>query len=457
MSQQEPATDLGVTVEKLEGHKVKLEVTVPPEQVGRAYDRAYRRLVNRVNVPGFRRGRVPRPVLERHVGPDAFREEALEFALSDAYSQALDIRELDPIDNPDLEVVKFEQGEPFIFRATVEVRPEVNLGAYSGMGLSVPPKPVSESDVEAQLNSIRERQAELEPAEPDAALEDGLFGVLDYEGTVDGKTFSGGKAEGALVQIGAGQIEPQIEAAVKGAKAGEERETKMSFTSDIPNSELRGKEASFKIKVKEVKRKKLPELTDELAKELTGLDLVALRERVRRSLEERATAEARDELTRQAVERVTTEAEVDVPETLIKRRMDRMTEDTTERLQRQNLGLDQYLTIVGLDREQWDKDLRARAERAVKKDLVLGAVSRREKIEATEPELEFEMARMAARYQEKPEKIRSLFRSSPERLDSLGAGIITQKTIQYLVRVNSAEKPAEAKLAEEGQEGRGEQ
>ncbi len=442
MSQQETTTDLGITVEKLEGHKVKMEVTVPPEHVGRAYDRAYHRLRNRVDVPGFRRGHVPRPVLERHVGPDTFREEALEFALSDAYPRALDVKELDPIDNPDFEVIKFEQGEPFVFRATVEVRPEVKLGAYSGMGLSASPKPVSDSDVEAQLNSIRERQAELEPAEPDTALEDGLFGVLDYEGTVDGKTFSGGKAEGALVQMGAGQIEPQIEAAVKGAKAGEDREARMTFPSDIPNPELQGKQAVFKIKVKEVKRKKLPELTDELAKELTGLDLTALRERIRNSLEERATAEARDELTRQVVEKVTAEAEVDLPETLIKRRMQRMTEDTTERLQRQKLTLDQYLAIVGLDREQWNNDLRTRAEHAVKKDLVLGAVSRREKIEATEPELEFEMARMAAAYQEKPEKIRGLFQSSPARLDSLRAGIITQKTVQHLVRVNTSEKAA---------------
>ncbi len=450
--QTQPVSALDVTVEKLEGHKVKMEVTVPPADVERAYDRAYRRLVSRVNIPGFRRGHAPRPVLERHVGAGAFREEALELALSDAYPQALDAKELDPIDSPDVEMVKFEPGQPMVFRATVEVRPEVKLESYTGMNLSVPPKPVTEGDIEAQLNSIRERRAELEPADADTPVTDGIFGVIDYEGTIDGKPFAGGKAEGALIQVGAGQIEPAIEEAIKGAKAGEEREAKLTFPPDLPNPELQGKEALFMIKVREVKRKSLPELTDELAKELTGLDLPNLRDRIHESLEQRAQAQARDELTNQIIERVTAEAEVDVPETMINRRISRMTEDTTERLQRQNLTLDQYLTIVGLDREQWDKDVRTRAEHAVKKDLALGEVSRREKIEATEPEIEFEMARLSAQYQEKPDKIRSLFMSSPDRLDSLRAGIITQKTVQYLVKANAAETGKAAPPAE-GEEG----
>ena len=448
MNEMPSEASLSVLVEKLEGHKVKMEVTVPPAEVGRAYERAYRRLVNRVNIPGFRRGRAPRPVLERHVGAEAFREEALELALSDAYPQALDIKDLEPIASPDIEVVKFEPGEAFVFRATVEVRPEVKLGKYTGLELDVPPRPVTEAEIEAQLSAIRERRAELLPTEPDTPLTDGLFAVVDYEGTVDGRAFPGGKVEGALVEIGRGQLEPALETAIRGAKAGEERQAKVSFPPDLPNPDLAGKEALFQIRVREVKTKKLPELTDELAKELTGLDLAELRERIRRSLEDRAAAEAREELARQVVERVVAEAEVDLPETLVERRMRRMTEDTEERLRRQNLTLDQYLTIVGLDRQQWEKDLRARAEHAVKKDLVLGEISRREKIEATEAEIEFEMVRLAAAYGEKPEKVRSLFANSPERLDSLRAGIISQKTVQYLVKANSAAKAAEPEAAE---------
>jgi trigger factor len=449
MSGDEPATSqpiatthLNVVLTKLEGHKVQLEVAVDQAEVDRAYGRAYRRLVNRVSVPGFRRGHVPRPVLERHIGREAFREEALEFILSDSYGQALDAKDLDPIDRPEVEVVKFEEGEPFVFKATVEVRPEVKLGKYTGMGLSVSPREVSQSDIEAQLTAIRERRAELEPAEPESTLEDGLYGVLDYEGTVEGAVFPGGKAEGALVQIGAGQIEPQIEEAIKGARAGQERKATVTFPPDIPNQELQGKEAAFKIQVKEIKRKKLPELTDELATEITGLDLPALRERISQSLEERAKSEAREELTRQVVEKVTAEAEVDAPEILVRRRIERMTADTEERLKGQNLDLDQYLKIIGLEREQWDKDLRARAEHAVKKDLVLGAVGRREKILATEPEIEFEIARTAAAYRQKPEKMRAFFYSSADRLESLRAGIITQKTVQYLVRRNTTEDAA---------------
>lgn len=439
---QQPDSSFQASVEKLEGHKVKLEVTVGPEQVRRAYDRAYRALSTRVSVPGFRRGKVPRPVLERHVGREAFREEALDFILSDSYAQALEAKGLDPIDRPeDVEVVKFEEGKPFVFRATVEVKPEVKLGKYSGLGIDVPPHPVDQADIEAQLTAIRERRAVLEPAEPGTALEDGLYAVLDYHGVIDGKSFPGGDTEGALVLVGAGQLPPEIEAAIKGAKAGEERECTLTFPPDLPSEALRGKTAQFKIEVKEVKRKIVPELTDELAKELTGLDLAALRERITQSLEERAKREAREELTRQVVERVTAEAEVDVPETLISRRMERMTADTNERLARQGLDIDKYLAIVGLDREQYDKDLRARAEHTVKRDLVLEAIARRENIQATDAEVEFEMARIAAVTGQKPDKVRALFHGSPDRLESLRAGIITDKTVQYLVRENAARPP----------------
>jgi trigger factor len=437
-----PATQLDVTSTRLEGHKVQLEVTVGASEADRAYDRAYRRLQSRVTVPGFRRGHVPRPVLERHVGRAALREEALDLILSDSYSQALDAKDLEPIDRPQVEVIRFEEGEPFVFKATVEVQPEVKLGKYTGLGISVSPALISQGDIEAQLTAIRERRAELEPAELEATLEDGLYGVIDYEGLVDGKTFPGGKAESALVEVGAGQLEPQIEAAIKGAAAGQEREAKITFPADIPNQDLQGKEATFTIRVREIKRKRLPELTDDLAKEITGLDLAALRERISRTLEDRAKAAAREELSRQVIERITSEAEVEVPETLVRRRMERMTSDTQDRLKDQNLDIDQYLKIIGLEREQWEKDLRGRAEHGVKKDLVLAAIGKREKIQVTQPETEFEIARMAATYKQKPEKMRAFFYGDPDRLDSLRAGIITDKTVQYLVRENTAEAPA---------------
>lgn len=456
MTEEQPANtgqpapaDMDVATTRLDGHKVRLDVTLGQAEVARAYGQAYRQLAGRVSVPGFRRGHVPRPVLERHVGREAFREEALELILSEAYDRALDSADVDPIDRPEVNVVKFEEDEPFVFQATVEVKPEVKLPKYAGLDLSVPPKAVTESDVEAQLNAIRERQAQLEPAEAEATLTDGLFGVLDYEGTVDGEAFAGGKAENALIQMGAGQLEPQIETAIRGARAGEDREAKVSFPADVPNQKLQGKEASFRIRVKEIKRKTLPELSDDLAKEITGLDLPTLRERVTKSLEERANADARDELVRQVVERITAEAEVDVPEIMVKRRLERMTADTEERLRGQNISLDQYLQIVGLEREQWEKDARSRAEHAVKKDLVLGAISKREKIQATEAEIEFEIARAAATYQQKPDKMRTFFRGSSDRLESLKAGIITQKTIQHLVRLNTAPVAADTEAAGE--------
>ena len=446
MSRQEPsALPLDVAVTKLEGHKVSLAVTVSPEQVGRAYDRAYRSLVGRVNVPGFRRGKVPRPVLERHVGLEAFREEALETAVSEAYAQALETKGLDPITRPEVEIVKFQENEPFVFKATVEVKPEVKLGKYTGLGLEVAPKPVTEDDIEAQLRSIQERQAVLEPVGPETALTDGLFAVLDYRGTIDGEKFPGGDTEGALVQLGAGQVEPEIEKAIRGAKVGEEREATLTFPADIPNPALQGKTALVKVTLREVKEKKLPELTEEFAKEVTGLDLVALRERVQESLEERAKRDAGDELARQVVERVTADAEVELPETLITRSIERHTEDTKERLSRQNLDIDQYLKVVGLEREQWEKDLRRRSEHEVKRELVLEAIAKRENIQAEGAEIEFEIARLAASARQKPEKVREYFVNDAGRLESLRTGIITDKTVLYLAHENTARQPKESK------------
>lgn len=424
-------------MEKLEGHKVKLDVSVAQGEVQRAFERAYRRLAGRVTVPGFRRGKTPRPVLERHVGREAFREEALDAILPVSYSQALDLKGLDPIAQPEVEVVKFEEGEPFVFRATVEVKPEVKLGAYTGMGLKAEPKPVEDTAVEAQLEAIRENRAELEPAEPGTELAAGLFAVIDYHGTIDGNSFPGSDVEGALVRMGGDQLEPEVDQALAGAKAGDTRECHLDFPPDHPNAELRGKKALIKITVREVKKKKLPELADELAEEVAGTDLAGLKERIRSSLEERAKRDAWAELTREVVEKVTQAAEVDVPASLVERRAERLKTDMAERLRSQGLDVERYLKIAGLERDRWEKDLRTRAEREVKRELVLEAVARREGITATDAEVEFEMARIAAATRQKPDLVRKYFRSSPGRLESLREGIISDKAVDYLVRSNA--------------------
>lgn len=436
-------TFIDVSVERLEGHQVKLEIKVGPDEVSRAFDRAYRRLAGKVNIPGFRRGKAPRPVLESHVGSEALREEALDILLSDSYGRALDAKDLDPIDRPEVDVVTFQEGDALTYTATVQVKPEVKLGTYQGLNLVVKPQAVADEDIQRQLDSIRERAAELVPAEDGAALESGRYAVVDFVGTIDGTEFPGGKAEGALVEVGAGQLEPEFEAALTGAKAGETRQANVHFPEDYRNAELAGKEAVFEITVKEVKEKRLPDLTDELAKELTGLEVEALRERIGKNLEEQNQRNARDELRRQVLEKVVEAAEADVPETLVERRIQRREGEMTERLAGQGLTVDGYLEMVGLDREAWTKDLRSRAEHEVKRDLVLEAVAKQERIQATDAEVEFEIIRLAASYGEKPEKVRKLLLDSPARLESLREGIMMEKTVQYLVRENSAPQPAQ--------------
>jgi len=432
-----------VNVERLEGHKVKLDITVDREEVDRAYHRAYRRLVGRVNIPGFRKGKVPRPVLERHLGPDALKDEALELILSPFYGKALDSKGLDPIDTPEVEVVKFAEGEPLVFRATVEVKPEVKLGEYKGQGVELEQKPVTDDDVQRQLDSIRERAAELEGTAPDTAIDDGHFAVVDLHGTIEDEDFPGGTSEGVLIQIGAGQVDQEVEKALKGAKAGETRKAAISFPEDHPNKDLAGKEAEFDITVKEVKVKKAPELDDETAKELTGMDLAALREQIRKNLEEQARRNALDERRQTVIEKVVEDAEVDLPETLVERRIESRKADMTQRLAQQGVTIDGYLEMVGLDKETWEKDLRSRAEYEVKRHLVLEAIGKKEGIEAADADVEFEISRMAMMSNEKPEKIREMVMSSPARLESVREGIILEKTVHYLVRENSAPEPSE--------------
>lgn len=434
---------LTVEVEKLEGHKVKLDVSVEPKEVARAYERAYRRLAARVSIPGFRKGKAPRPVLERHVGSEALREEALDLILGSSYSQALDLKDLEPIDRPEVEIVSFEEGEPFVFRATVEVKPEVRLGTYKGLGLTVEPRPVEPADIERQLDSIRERFAELEPVGPDAALEDGLFAVIDFRGTIEGAGFPGGESQGVLVQLGAGQLEAEFEEALRGARAGETKRCSLAFPEQHQNPALAGKTAEFEITVKEVKRKKLPELSDELAREVAGVDLAALRERVSKGLQTAARREAQEELARQVVEKVVAGSETDVPELLVSRRVERKNRDIAERLAAQNLTVDRYLEMVGLDKETWEQDLRARAEHEIRRELVLDAIARRESIQATDAEVEFEIARLAVSHGQRPEKLRELIHRTPGQLESLREGIIAQKTVQYLVSANGGVGPEE--------------
>ncbi|HCW51430.1 MAG TPA: trigger factor [Clostridiales bacterium] len=432
------ASPISVKVERLEGHKVKLDVTVDREEVKKAHEQAYRRLARRVTIPGFRPGKAPRQVLQSHLGAETVRREALDLILPDSYGRALDSQGLQPIDSPEVEVVTFKEGEPLVFTATVEVKPEVRLGRYKGLGLKVEPEPVKEEDVERQLKAMAERAAQIEPAAEGTRLTDGLFAVLDIHGTVDGETFPGGDSEGVMVQLGAGQMEPEMEKALEGATAGETREAVLSFPDDHPNPALAGKEARFEITVKEVKTKKVPELTDDLAREIAGTDVAGLKERVTESLEEAAKRNAADELRRRLVEKVVDEAEVDVPETLVNRRVERKNAEIGERLERQGLTVDNYIKMVGLDRETWERDLRARAEREVKRELVLEAVADREGIEVTDAEVEFEIVRLAYSLGEKPDKVRKLFVESPSRLESLRERIRMDKTVHYLVEANSA-------------------
>ncbi|HEY3314421.1 MAG TPA: trigger factor [Bacillota bacterium] len=423
-----------VTLEKLDKNKVKLDVMVDEEAVAKAYDRAYKAVAGRVSIPGFRRGKAPRRMVERKVGADYLKEEALDRLLQDSYAGAVDEAKVDPIDRPEVDVVEFEEGKPLRFTASVEVKPEVALGQYKGLDIELEKPDIKDEDVAHELESLQLRQSQLAAIPADQPAEKGSFVVLDFEGFIDGQPFQGGKAEGQLVELGSGTFIPGFEEGVVGAKAGEEREVKVTFPADYRATELAGKEATFKIRVREVKKRELPALDDEFAKGLGAKSLDDMKESIRKRLELVAQSEARRKFNEAVIERVADNATVEVPDVMFNRRVDQMVHDLEHRLEDQKMTMDQYLQYTNQTADALREQFRPAAVRGVKNDLVLEAVGKAENLLADDSDVNLEIARLAQLYGRSPDEIRKVF-AGPDRVDALKESITLQKAVRFLTRV----------------------
>ena len=416
--------------EKLEGNLGVLTVEVDAEKVNEGLDAAFKKVVKQINVPGFRKGKMPRAMFEKRFGVEALYQDAVDFLLPEAYAAAVEEAGIEPVDRPEIDVEQIEKGKSFIFTAKVTVKPEVKLGEYKGLEVEKFDTEVTEEDVNNELKSMQEKQAELVVKEEGKA-ENGDTVVIDFEGFVDGEAFEGGKAENFSLELGSGQFIPGFEEQLVGTGAGESKDVEVSFPEEYHAAELAGKPAVFKVTVHEIKGKELPALDDEFAKdvdeEVETLD--ALKEKIKTRLEESKKHEAEHFVQDTVVEKATENAEIDLPEVMVENEVDRMVKEFEQRLSMQGMNLDLYFQFSGQDENALRGQMKEDAEKRVRVNLTLEAIAKAENIEASEEEVTTELNKMAEMYNMTVENIQQALGS----LEGLKADLQFKKAIDFLV------------------------
>lgn len=421
-----------VTAEKIDAHKTVLELEVPQPEVAKAVDKAYHKLAQKVNIPGFRKGKAPRKVLEMRLGKEAIMDEAFELLAGPAYNKALDEQKIEPVTRPEIEVVTFAEDKPLVFKATVIAKPELTLGEYKGLKVAKPAAEVDAAEVDKQLENLRNRHAKMVVVEG-AALAKGDFAIIDFKGFVGGVPFKGGEGKGYPLEIGSGSFIPGFEEQLMGAKAGEEREVKVSFPADYFASELAGKEAEFKVKVNDVKRKELPAIDAEFVKEVSDFDTVEeLKADIENRLKQTAADKADREFRANVIKAAVDNCSVDIPEVMVESEIDNMLREMDVNLQNRGLSLAKYLEATKTDVATIRADYREQARESVKTDLMLEAVAKAESIEAAPQDLEAEVAMMAASYRAPVDEVRKIILAEG-RVDALVRTVIRKKAAKVII------------------------
>ncbi len=418
--------------EKIEKNTVVLEIEVEPEKLNQSLDKAYRKLVKKANIPGFRKGKAPRALLERFYGKEYLMDEALDNLLPDVYVEAVQETEIEPIDRPQVELVQAEEGKPLIIKAKVEVKPEVILGEYTGLEVEKPSADINDADVDAELGKLQQRHAKVNTLD-EGEVEQGDVAVIDFEGFVDGEAFPGGKGENYPLEIGSESFIPGFEEQVIGAKVGEERDVNVTFPEEYHSVELAGKAAVFKVKVNSIRRKELLPVDDEFAKDVSEFDtLEELKTDIRNRLKETAGKKAEIAVKEQLIQKAVENATVEIPAVMVDTRLNVMLNDMAQRLQRQGISFEDYLRFTGADIDAVRTDLKPEAEKSVRSDLVLEAIARKEQIDATDEDVNAELEKMAEQYKQDVSTLRAALETQGN-IDSLKNSIAFQKTIQFLV------------------------
>lgn len=428
---------MSLQVEKLEGNMAKLTIEASAEEFEAAVEKAYQKNKNKLSVPGFRKGKAPRKMIEQMYGKEIFFEDAANFVIPSAYAKAVDECTEEIVSQPTIDVVQIEAGKPFIFTAEVALKPEVTLGKYKGVEVEKADTTVTEEEVNAAIDKERESNARTISIE-DRPVKDGDMTVLDFEGFVDGVAFEGGKGENYPLTIGSNTFIPGFEEQLIGAELNKETEVNVTFPEDYQAAELAGKPAVFKCTIKEIKEKQLPDLDDEFASEVSEFDTLAeYKEDVKKNLTEKKEAEAKNAKEDKVVDAIIEDAKMDIPEAMIATQQRQMADDFAQRIQMQGISIDQYFQFTGLTREAFLEQMKPQAEKRIKSRLVLEAVAKAENMEASEEEYKAEIKRMAEAYQMEEDKLTEMIGSFEEK--SIKEDLCIKKAVDFVVE-NAVEK-----------------
>ncbi len=427
---------MSVQVEKQEKNMAKLTVEVPAEQFVDAIKKAYNKNKNRFNVPGFRRGKAPQMMIEKMYGVGVFYEDAADEAINETYAEAMKESGLDIVSRPEITIEQIEKGKAFIYTATVAVKPEVTLGQYKGIEVEKADAEVKEEDVETELKRVQNQNARLISVTDRPVAKDDQV-VIDFDGSVDGKAFDGGKAEDYPLTIGSHAFIDTFEDQLIGKNIGEECEVNVTFPQEYHAKELAGKPAVFKVKIKEIKVRELPELNDEFASEVSDFEtLEEYKKDVEAKIAERKQKAAATENENRVVDKVVEGASMEIPDRMIDGQVENMIQDTARRMQSQGLDLQQYLKYTGMTLDQMKEQARPQAIKRIQTRLVLEAVAKAENIQISDEKLDEEIGKMAQSYQMEADKLKSYMTEQDK--DQMKEDLAVQEAVDLLV--------AEAKL-----------
>ena len=428
---------MSVQVEKLENNMAKLTIEVPAEELEKAIEKAYQKQKKQISIPGFRKGKVPRQMVEKMYGKEVFYEDAANELIPDAYEKAYDECGEEIVSTPKVEVTQIEAGKPFIFTAEVALKPEVTLGTYKGVEVDKIDVTVSDEEVDEAIKAEAERNARSISV-TDRAVADGDDIILNFEGFVDGVAFQGGKGENYPLTIGSGQFIPGFEEQLVGKNLNEECDVNVTFPEDYQAEDLKGKAAVFKCTVLEIKEKQIPEIDDDFASEVSAFDTLAeYKEDVKKNLEDKKVTDAKNAKEDAVVDAIIADAKMDIPEAMIETQKRQMVDEFAQRIQSQGLSFEQYMQFTGMTADSLLEQVAPQAEKRIKSRLVLEAIAKAENIVPTEEDFEAEVAKMAEQYQMEADKVKEALGETGKKqvLDDLAVS----KAVELVVE-NAKEK-----------------
>ncbi|MBR5762013.1 MAG: trigger factor [Lachnospiraceae bacterium] len=421
---------MSLKVEKLENSMAKLTIEVSAEELDKAIEKAYQKNKNKIAIPGFRKGKAPRAIIEKMYGKEVFYEDAANEIIPDAYDKAYDECEEDIVSAPEVDVVQLEAGKPFIFTATVALKPEIKLGKYKGVKVAKADTTVSDDEVMAVIEKERENSARSISVERPVKDKDEV--ILDFEGFVDGVAFEGGKGENYPLTIGSGSFIPGFEEQLVGAEIGKEVTVKVTFPEDYHAEDLKGKAAEFKCTIKEVKEKELPELDDEFAAEVSEYDTFKeYKEATIKSLQDKKLDEAKNKKEDEAIEAIIAASEIEIPAPMLDTKKRQMVQDFAQNLRQSGLNMEQYFQFTGLTADKLLEQVEPQAVKSIKSRLVLENIVKAEKIEASEEDFEKELNRIAEAYKMEVDKVKEMIDDNAKK--QILEDLAVQKAVEFVV------------------------